>query len=98
MPELPDILLYLHALEPRVVGRRLTKVRLFTPFLLRSVEPPLAAAEGRICIGLRRLGKRIVFALEGEFFLVLHLMIAGRLQWEPAAEGSGAAKKASARE
>ncbi len=84
MPELPDIELYLGALEPRVVGRRLERVRLVSPFLLRSVEPPLAAVHGRRVEALRRLGKRIVFGLEGEYFLVLHLMIAGRLRWRPA--------------
>ncbi len=82
MPELPDIVCYLRALEPRVVGEPLARIRLRSPFLVRSVEPPLAAAEGRRVAGLRRLGKRIVFALEGELFLVLHLMIAGRLRWK----------------
>jgi formamidopyrimidine-DNA glycosylase len=82
MPELPDILLYLHALAPRVVGTRLLRVRLFTPFLLRSVEPPLSAVEGRRVVALRRIGKRVVFALEDELFLVVHLMIAGRFQWQ----------------
>jgi formamidopyrimidine-DNA glycosylase len=93
MPELPDVLLYLHALEPRVVGRRLERVRRFTPFVLRSVEPPLSASEGRRVAGMRRIGKRIVFALEGELFLVVHLMIAGRFQWtdRPAA-AAGSAK------
>ena len=80
MPELPDIEVYLSALGPRVVGEPLEKVRLKSPFLLRSVTPPLGEAEGRAVTGLRRLGKRIVFALEGELFLVLHLMIAGRLR------------------
>jgi len=82
MPELPDILLYLHALEPRVVGSRLLRVRLFTPFLLRSVDPPLSEVEGRRVLALRRIGKRIVFELEGQLFLVVHLMIAGRFQWQ----------------
>ncbi len=81
MPELPDIQNYLRALESRVVGKPLQKVRLKSPFLLRSVTPPLSEAEGRNVTGLRRLGKRIVFALEDELFLVLHLMIAGRLRW-----------------
>jgi formamidopyrimidine-DNA glycosylase len=81
MPELPDITLYLEALESRVLGRRLERVRLKSPFLLRSVEPLLAAFEGKTVVGLRRLGKRIVFALEDDLFLVLHLMIAGRLKW-----------------
>jgi formamidopyrimidine-DNA glycosylase len=83
MPELPDILLYLHALAPRVVGQRILRVRLAAPFLLRSVEPPLSAAEDRRVIGLSRLGKRLVFELEGKLYLVVHLMIAGRLRWKP---------------
>ena len=81
MPELPDIEVYLRALEPRVVGEPLESIRLASPFLLRSVTPPLAEAEGRAVSGLRRLGKRVVFELEGDLFLVLHLMIAGRLRW-----------------
>src|SRR5262245_37519452 len=83
MPELPDVLLYLHALRPRVVGQRVTGVRLVSPFLLRSIEPPLRSIEGRIVTGLQRLGKRVVFELEGELFLVFHLMIAGRFRWKP---------------
>jgi formamidopyrimidine-DNA glycosylase len=82
MPELPDIVVYLECLHPRVVGRTLEKVRLASPFLLRSVEPPPARTEGKTVRGLRRLGKRIVFELDGELFLVLHLMIAGRLHWK----------------
>jgi formamidopyrimidine-DNA glycosylase len=82
VPELPDILLYLHALAPRVVGHRIERIRLASPFLLRSIDPPLTAAEGKTVLGLRRLGKRIVFELDGEIFLVLHLMIAGRLRWK----------------
>ena len=81
MPELPDIVSYLTALEPRVVGKRLEAVRLASPFLLRSVAPPLREAERREVIGLRRIGKRIVFVLEGGLFLVLHLMVSGRLHW-----------------
>jgi formamidopyrimidine-DNA glycosylase len=81
MPELPDVLLYLHALAPRVVGRCLDRVRLTSPFLLRSVNPPLHAAEGRAAVALRRVGKRVVFELEGGLFLVFHLMIAGRFRW-----------------
>ena len=82
MPELPDILLYLHALEPRIVGKRITGVRLASPFLLRSVDPPLSAVEGRTVVGLRRLGKRVVIEAEGQIFLVFHLMIAGRFRWK----------------
>jgi formamidopyrimidine-DNA glycosylase len=83
MPELPDILLYLRALEPRIVGQRVTGVRLANPFLLRSIDPPLQAVEGRAITGLARLGKRVVMELEGELFLVFHLMIAGRFRWKP---------------
>jgi formamidopyrimidine-DNA glycosylase len=83
MPELPDILLYLRALEPRIVGHPVTSVRLANPFLLRSIDPPLSAVEGRTVTGLARLGKRIVMELEGDLFLVFHLMIAGRFRWKP---------------
>ena len=90
MPELPDILAYLTALAPRVEGKHLERVRLGSPFLLRSIDPPIARAEGRRVVGLRRLGKRIVFALEGGLFLVLHLMVAGRLHWRrPGAKVGG---------
>ncbi|HZN03102.1 MAG TPA: DNA-formamidopyrimidine glycosylase family protein [Candidatus Polarisedimenticolia bacterium] len=81
MPELPDITVYIEALEARVRGRRLEAIRLRSPFLVRSVDPPIAAAEERLVERLVRLGKRIAFALEGDLFLVLHLMIAGRLKW-----------------
>ena len=84
MPELPDVELYLHALEPRIVGRRLEAVRFASPFLLRSIDPPLGALVGRRITGLRRLGKRIVWALDGDFFVVIHLMIAGRFRWKAA--------------
>ena len=83
MPELPDILLYLHALRSRVVGHRVEGVRLASPFLLRSIDPPLASVEGRTIVDLHRLGKRIVMEAEGELFLVFHLMIAGRFRWKP---------------
>jgi len=82
VPELPDIVAYLTALEPRVVGKRLVAVRLGSPFLLRSIAPSLSKLEGRRVVGLSRMGKRIVFALEGGFYLVVHLMIAGRLHWK----------------
>ncbi len=82
MPELPDILAYLAALGPRVVGKRLESVRLGSPFLLRSIAPPLKDAERRTVVGLERIGKRIVLELEGEHFLILHLMVAGRLHWK----------------
>ena len=84
MPELPDVTVYIEALERRIAGATLQRVRLLTPFLLRSVDPPLNALTGRRVVGLRRLGKRIVIALEDELFLVIHLMIAGRLQWRAA--------------
>ena len=83
MPELPDIMLYLRALAPRVVGQRVVRIRLQSPFLLRSITPPLSSVEGRDVIGLRRLGKRIVFEFEDDLFLVFHLMIAGRFRWKP---------------
>jgi formamidopyrimidine-DNA glycosylase len=83
VPELPDIVIYLEALAPRIVGATLEGVRLKHPFLLRSVDPPLPAAAGRRVTGLRRLGKRVVIELEGGLFLVIHLMIAGRLHWKP---------------
>jgi formamidopyrimidine-DNA glycosylase len=84
MPELPDVTVYLEALEARILGARLEGIRLASPFVLRSVDPPVAAVAGRLVIGLRRLGKRIVIALEDDFFVVIHLMIAGRLHWRPA--------------
>jgi formamidopyrimidine-DNA glycosylase len=82
MPELPDVTVYVERLVPRIVGHRLEHVRLASPFVLRSVEPPPAAAVGRMVRGVRRLGKRIVLAFEDDLFLVLHLMIAGRLHWK----------------
>lgn len=82
MPELPDILLYLHALSPRIVRQRVEAIRLASPFLLRSVEPSLSSVEGRRVVSLARLGKRIVIAVEDELFLVFHLMIAGRFRWK----------------
>ena len=81
MPELPDVELYLQALAPRVRTQRLDRLRLGNPFVVRTIEPPPGILEGRSVIDLRRLGKRIVFAFDGELFLVLHLMIAGRLRW-----------------
>jgi formamidopyrimidine-DNA glycosylase len=84
MPELPDIAAYISALEPRVVGAPLEQVRIATPFLLRTFEPPLADVEGRMVRELRRIGKRIAIGVEGDLWLVLHLMIAGRLHWRAA--------------
>ena len=83
MPELPDIAAYIEALEPRVMGRTLERVRVDSPFLLRTLEPPPVSAEGRVVRGLRRIGKRIALGVEGDVWLVLHLMIAGRLHWRP---------------
>ena len=81
MPELPDIVVYLEALEARVAGQPLQRVLLLSPFVLRSVDPPIAVVEGRIVRRLTRVGKRIVLGFDDELFLVLHLMIAGRLRW-----------------
>jgi formamidopyrimidine-DNA glycosylase len=84
MPELPDVTVYLEALAARIGGARLERIRLANPFVLRSVDPPPAEVAGRTVTGLRRLGKRIVIALEGELFVLVHLMIAGRLHWKDA--------------
>ncbi|MEX1140227.1 MAG: DNA-formamidopyrimidine glycosylase family protein [Bacteroidota bacterium] len=83
MPELPDIIVYCEALEQRTKGDTLKSIRLGNPFLLRSVTPQVSEVTGRKVAGLRRMGKRIVFHLEGDRYLVLHLMIAGRLHWKP---------------
>ena len=81
MPELPDVVVYIESLEKRILGHRLERIRLISTFLLRTAVPPISAAEGRKVVGLRRIGKRIVIALDGGMFLVLHLMVAGRLRW-----------------
>jgi len=83
MPELPDISAYITALEDRILGQTLERVRMASVFLLRTVDPPLASAERRKVVALRRVGKRIAIGVEGELWLVLHLMIAGRLHWKP---------------
>jgi formamidopyrimidine-DNA glycosylase len=83
MPELPDIVTYIRALESRIVGERLTRVRVASTFLLRSVQPPICEVEGLVVRGLRRIGKRIAIGAENDLWLVLHLMIAGRLHWRP---------------
>ena len=83
MPELPDIGAYIAAIEQRIMGRTLEGARLASPFLLRTADPPLTAAEGRAVRELRRVGKRIAIGVDGEIWLVLHLMIAGRLHWRP---------------
>ena len=82
MPELPDITIYVEALEQRILHRPLERIRIASPFLLRSVDPAITEAEGKNVIGLRRLGKQIVWELEDELFLVFHLMIAGRFHWK----------------
>lgn len=84
MPELPDIALYLHAMAPRMLDRRLERVRLASPFLLRTVDPPLAALEGQTVIGLDRIGKRVVWRFDDGLYCVIHLMIAGRFRWKAA--------------
>ena len=81
MPELPDITVYVEALERSLAGAVLERVRVGSPFVLRTFEPPIGTAEGRRVVGIRRIGKRIVLALEGELFVVIHLMVAGRLRW-----------------
>ena len=83
VPELPDIAAYISALETRIVGQSIERVRLTSPFLLRTVQPPLASVEGRAVRELRRIGKRIAISVDGDLWLVLHLMIAGRLHWRP---------------
>src|SRR5580704_17406213 len=83
MPELPDIAVYIEALETRILGQSLEAVRIVSPFLLRTATPALASASGKKVMQLRRLGKRICVGLEGELWLVLHLMLAGRLHWRP---------------
>jgi len=87
MPELPDITVYIEALEKRILGQRVEGVRMVSPFLLRTVEPPVASVGGKKVVALRRLGKRICIGVEGEIWLVLHLMIAGRLHWFERASG-----------
>src|SRR6266700_3754383 len=82
MPELPDIAAYISALEARIVAQPIERVRLASPFLLRTAQPPVADVEGRVVRELRRIGKRIAIGVEGDLWLVLHLMIAGRLHWK----------------
>jgi formamidopyrimidine-DNA glycosylase len=84
VPELPDIAAYISALEPRIIGQRLERVRLASVFLVRTADPPIASVEGRVVRELRRIGKRIAIGVEGDLWLALHLMIAGRLHWRPA--------------
>jgi formamidopyrimidine-DNA glycosylase len=83
MPELPDVTVYIECLQPRIIGQPIETIRIASPFLVRSVDPALQEAHGKKVLGLQRLGKRIVLRLEAELFLILHLMIAGRLRWRP---------------
>src|ERR1700688_3390475 len=90
MPELPDVLLYIESLRPRIINQPLERVRLASPFVVRSVTPPISAISNRTVGELRRLGKQIVLGFDGGLFLVVHLMIAGRFQWkEPGAKIPG---------
>src|SRR5262245_35962775 len=85
MPELPDIALYIEAIERRVVGQQLEAVRVRSPFLVRTYDPPLSSVEGKTVREIRRLGKRIVFGFDDDLWMILHLMIAGRLHWKDGA-------------
>ena len=91
MPEFPDVTVYIEALSERVLNQPVQKIRIGSPFILRSFDPPIGAAEGKKVLALRRLGKRIVFELEEELFVVVHLMIAGRFHWKP--KGAKIARK-----
>jgi formamidopyrimidine-DNA glycosylase len=93
VPELPDIAAYMTALEPRIVGQPLERIAIINPFVLRTQEPPVYILQGRSVRELRRIGKRIAMGFDGEYWLVLHLMIAGRLHWKPG--GAGAANRAT---
>jgi formamidopyrimidine-DNA glycosylase len=89
MPELPDVIVYIESLEARIVGHRLNAIRLMSPFLLRTYDPPVEATLGKSVLGMRRLGKRIIFCLEDNLFLAMHLMIAGRLHWRASGAKTG---------
>lgn len=82
MPEYPDITIYIESLQSRIYGRQLQKIRLASPFVLRSVEPPIGEAEGKVVVGLQRIGKQIIWEMENDVFIVFHLMIAGRFHWK----------------
>jgi formamidopyrimidine-DNA glycosylase len=92
MPELPDITVYIEAIEKRILGETLEKIRIVSPFLLRTASPPIESAAGKKVLRLRRIGKRICIGLEGELWLVLHLMIAGRLHWRAVSAGQSPPK------
>ena len=93
MPELPDVVVYLEALTRHVVGRRLERLKLLSPFVLRSVDPPIHTIDGRTIVGVRRIGKRIVLDFDEDLFLILHLMIAGRLRWREPGKKPGMGPK-----
>ena len=93
MPELPDVVVYIEALTARIVGQPLQRINLLSPFVLRSVDPPVDAVRGRIVAGVRRIGKRIVWELGDDLFLVIHLMIAGRLRWRQPGQKTGIGTK-----
>src|SRR5262245_56597950 len=93
MPELPDLVVYLDAMRTRMIGRTLDRVVLASPFVLRSVDPPIGAVSGRVVQDVRRIGKRLVLALDDDLFLVVHLMIAGRLRWRDPGKTLGMGKK-----
>src|SRR3954471_11786628 len=93
MPELPDVVVYLEALTRHIVGRRLERIALHSPFVLRTVTPPIGAIQGEIVRGVRRIGKRIVLEFDRELFLVVHLMIAGRLRWREPGKKPGMGPK-----
>src|ERR1700753_3288302 len=93
MPELPDISAYLSALQERIVGQPLERVRINSAFLLRTASPPIADAAGRVVTGLRRIGKRVAIGLDNDLWLVLHMMIAGRLHWRPRGAKLGGREK-----
>jgi formamidopyrimidine-DNA glycosylase len=94
VPELPDVVVYAEALQAHIVGRRLTRVRLLSPFVLRTVSPPIEAVEGQTVTGIRRIGKRLALAFPGDLFVVVHLMIAGRLRWRAPGQKPGMGPRA----
>src|SRR6266567_407345 len=90
MPELPDVVVYIEALERRIVGHRLTRTLIRGPFLLRSTRPPVESIQGKTVREVRRIGKQIAIGFEGDLWLAIHLKIAGRLHWRPSAPKLGA--------